>query len=91
MVSTLIEQDELKARASSYAIARFALTQISRKGTKISIEDFMPYADPNAAQKQGEGIPAKTVAIMRQLVKGRALPARVEAAAIRALGGMGNG
>lgn len=91
MVMQVIEVEEQRARASSFAIARFALTQISSKA-KIGIEDFMPYPNPSkSTQGPGEGIQPRTVAVLRGLIKSRAMPSRVEAAAIRAIGGLGDG
>lgn len=88
MVAVIIEREEQSARANSYAIARFALTQISKKA-KIDLDYFLPYSAPSEGGK--DGIQPSTAKVLRGLVKGRALPARVDAAAIRALGGLGDG
>ena len=85
MVMVICETEQRQANASSAAIARFAMTQQPKK-SKLKIEDFMPYPNLGKDKKDGVGMQPKTAALLKRLIKQRALPARVEAAAMRDTG-----
>ena len=85
MVLTINEREQQQANVAAFPIARFAMTQLSKK-SRLSVKDFLPYPDEGKDNK--EGVRAETVAVLRRLIKRRVLPARVEAAAIRSIGGL---
>ena len=89
MVVTLSETEQRKANAASVAFARFAITQLPKKA-KLKETDFLPY---QLQKDKGDksGIPDKTRRLLKQLIKQRALPPRVEAAAIRDTGALNDG
>ena len=85
MVLVICETEERKANANSVAIARFAMTQLSKKA-KLKISDFLPYPNLGKSKKDRAGMPPKTASLLKRLFKHRILLARVEAAAMRDAG-----
>lgn len=87
MVLMIAETEQRQANAASVAIARFAMTQLSKK-SKLKPEDFLPYPNLGKDKKAESGMPPQTMALLKRLIKQRKLPARVEAAAMRDTGAL---
>lgn len=85
MVMVICETEQRQANAASVAIARFAMTQLSKKA-KLKPDDFLPYPHLGKQKKTESGMQPQTATLLKRLIKQRALPARVEAAAIRDTG-----